>query len=53
MRDQDSDLDYLNTLDKAEYEREFKLIVNSIYGLAGLAREEGIKQRKESAMTIP
>lgn len=40
MREQDSDLDYLNTLDKDEYKREFTLIVNSIYGLAGLARGE-------------
>jgi glyoxylase-like metal-dependent hydrolase (beta-lactamase superfamily II) len=40
MRDLDSDLDYLDKLDKAEYEREFRLIVNSIYGLAGSARVE-------------
>jgi len=39
MRGLDGDLDYLDKLDKAEYEREFRLIVNSIYGLAGLVRE--------------
>lgn len=39
----DSDLDYLDKLDKAEYEREFTLIVNSIYGLAGLVRGVGTK----------
>ena len=38
MRGLDGDLDYLDKLDKAEYEREFSLIVNSIYGLAGLVR---------------
>ena len=36
----DRDLDYLDKLDKAEYDREFKLIVNSIYGLAGLMRKQ-------------
>jgi len=38
MRSMDTDLDYLDKLDKDEYEREFSLIVNSIYGLAGLVR---------------
>jgi len=38
MRREDGDLEYLNKLDKDEYEREFSLIVNSIYGLAGLVR---------------
>ena len=41
MRGLDGDLDYLDKLDKAEYRREFTLILNSIYGLAGLAREGG------------
>lgn len=35
MRGLDADLDYLNKLDKAEYERESKMIENSVYGLAG------------------
>lgn len=39
MKGLDGDLDYLDKLDKAEYEREFNLIINSIYGLAGLVRE--------------
>jgi len=43
MREQDSDLDYLITLDKDEYKREFTLIVNSIYGLAGFVRGERVK----------
>jgi glyoxylase-like metal-dependent hydrolase (beta-lactamase superfamily II) len=38
MRGLDGDLDYLDKLDKDEYRREFTLIVNSIYGLAGLGR---------------
>jgi glyoxylase-like metal-dependent hydrolase (beta-lactamase superfamily II) len=37
MRGLDSDLDYLDKLDKSEYKREFRLIINSIYGLAGFA----------------
>jgi len=38
MRGLDSDLDYLDKLNKDEYERELRLIINSIYGLAGLVR---------------
>lgn len=38
MRGLDSDLAYLDKLYKAAYERENKLIANSIYGLAGLVR---------------
>ncbi len=41
MRGLDSDLKYLDTLDKDEYQREFKLVVNSIYGLAGLVWVRG------------
>ena len=43
MRDLDGDLGYLDKLDKAEYGREFTLIVNSIYGLAGLAHGKRTK----------
>ena len=43
MKGLDGDLDYLDKLDKAEYQREFKLIINSIYGLAGLVRRGGTK----------
>jgi glyoxylase-like metal-dependent hydrolase (beta-lactamase superfamily II) len=38
LRSIDHDLDYLSRLDKDEYHREFTLLINSIYGLAGLAR---------------
>jgi glyoxylase-like metal-dependent hydrolase (beta-lactamase superfamily II) len=40
IRGLNCELDYLDKLDKAEYEREFRLIVNSIYGLAGSVRGE-------------
>jgi len=38
MRGLDDDLNYLDMLDKDEYQREFRLIVNSIYGMAALTR---------------
>ena len=35
LREGDKDLEYLNGLDRDEYERENKLLINDIYGLCG------------------
>ena len=38
LRNQDHELDYLNGLDKAAFDREAVLLINTIYGLAGLSK---------------
>lgn len=40
IRSKDSELDYLNSLDKDTFDREYTLLLNSICGLAGIVKND-------------